>query len=157
MTSYCVYVPAYPAGEGDFAEKIKFMPDGFSWAACFFGPFWCLWQKSWLALVLWLGSAAMLAAGIGLERIAVTPALAAVELLSILFGYEASSLLRRTLERRGMRCVDVVVAANLNIAEKVFFDRRSPQIEHQPLPSIRAAAWRPGEFPSVGLFPETRR
>src|SRR4051812_28041644 len=43
-------------------ERVKFVREGFSWAAFFFGPLWLLFHRLWLTFLLWVVAAVALAA-----------------------------------------------------------------------------------------------
>jgi hypothetical protein len=77
-------------------------------------------------------------------------------LLSLLVGFEAASLRRWTLNRRGWRQVGVVVGDDLESAERRFFSwwvsgDRTPPRPAATVPTARATL---PQQEIVGLFPE---
>jgi hypothetical protein len=91
-------------------------------------------------------------------------------LLALLMGLEAASLRRWTLSRRNWRQLDIVVADNLEQAERRFFDRWSAKrralgddfvaVDRGGPPPTRNIAGQPFSPPPlpqngiIGLFPE---
>jgi hypothetical protein len=99
-----------------------FVPEGFSRAAFWLGPFWLAWHKLWLELLVWLAVFFLLASrevsfvsGWAIFLIAV--------LLELLLGLEANNLRRARLRRNGYRLADVAAGATLDDAERSFFRR----------------------------------
>jgi hypothetical protein len=84
------------------------VPEGFSWGAFLFGPFWLLAHRLWLPALLWsvaapAAAALLVAAGVGGGG-AVVASLA----LQFLLGCHARDLQRRGLARRGYAQAHVV-------------------------------------------------
>jgi hypothetical protein len=81
----------------------------------------------------------------------------AVQLLvAFLIGMEAATLRRWTLLRRGWRDCGVVIANDVEIAERRFFDARSARAARAPSP-VSPAPGPPYAQPGsgvIGLFPE---
>lgn len=123
MPAYCIFLPRKELRAREFAEAPTFVADGFSWPAFYFGPIWCVWRRSWLGFFLWTLSAAALTTAIFAFRIPVPGVLTMISLVSFAIAMEASVLVRRSLERRGMYLVDYVVAPNREQAEHRFFER----------------------------------
>jgi len=154
VTVYMVFEP--PERDGDAverAERIVFVPDRFTWSAFLFTPLWMLWHRLWLALLVYL--AVMAAVIVGLERAGFgTGARAAiVALIALLIGFEAPSLRRWNLRRRGWRELGTVIGDDLETAERRFFDAWVTPERKSP-PAV-APAVRPGSPATdvVGLFP----
>src|SRR6478672_11524495 len=51
-----VYTVHLKGSKDDLAalERAVFVREGFSWAALIVGPLWLLWNRLWLALIVWL-------------------------------------------------------------------------------------------------------
>ncbi len=85
-------------------EDVLLVPERFSWAAFFLGPFWFLWHGAWpLAAALgvaWLGMLALPPLQGGVLSF----------LLSLLVGLEGQAWRRWYLRWRGYEEVDVVLA-----------------------------------------------
>lgn len=123
MQTYTVYEAPSPAADRiDRAEALVFVKDGFSWAAALFTAIWMLVHRLWWAL---LGYVLLLAglqfAGTLLKVDQQWIGLASLG-LNILVGFEAESLRRWALERRGWTNVGAVTGKNLAECERRFFD-----------------------------------
>jgi hypothetical protein len=160
MSVYTVHEPPQRFVAAPEAERFAFVRDGFSFWAFLFGPLWMLWHRMWLVLIGyilvlgWLETVVRLvggSAGIG----------AAISfLISLLVGFEAGTLRRFTLSRRGWNTIGVVSGDDLEDAERRFFDewvRRAvvppptPVTAPPPAPMPRTTQQAPQV---VGLFPE---
>ncbi|MGC1778418.1 MAG: DUF2628 domain-containing protein, partial [Xanthobacteraceae bacterium] len=89
-------------------ERYVFVRDGFHWWAFLLTPLWMLRHRLWLVLVIYLVVTAAidgLLRGLGCSVFLIM--LTGV-LISLLIGFEASTLRRYTLDRRGWRNVGVV-------------------------------------------------
>jgi hypothetical protein len=159
MPVYTVHQPPLRRDEieGDPA-RIAFVRDGFSFWAFVLGPLWMLWHRLWLVL---LASCVVLAAiYFGLLKTGASPGVRGVVwlLIGILIGLEASSLRRWTLRRRGWTDIGVVVADDLNMAERRFYDAWTAGADTlAPEPPSSPPARRPSAPASrdvIGLFPQ---
>jgi Protein of unknown function (DUF2628) len=159
MPVYTVHQPPLRRHEAESdPARIAFVRDGFSFWAFLLAPLWMLWHRLWLVLLVYC----VVQTGIhfGLLKIAASPtARGAVSLLiAILVGLEASSLRRWTLQRRGWTNIGVVVADDLNMAERRFYDAwtaGADTLAAEPPaapPARRAAA--PASRDVIGLFPQ---
>lgn len=87
------------------------VPEGFSWAAFVFGPFWFAWHRLWWwaagLLALTLAAAFLLPEEIGTV---------AILTLHLLAGMEARDARRARLARRGLPMQGVVAAPDLDTA-----------------------------------------
>lgn len=158
--TYTLHVPRDALSGPAALERAELVRDGFSWGAFVFTAFWFFWHRLWLVgLAVLVG---LFALGLGLRFIGLPlfPTYLAVSLLSLLIGFEAASLQRWTLARRGQAMVDVVGAANADEAEAKAFARFLADDEAVPGPGPRPSLWRlsgePHE-PVLGLFPDRER
>jgi Protein of unknown function (DUF2628) len=174
MTVYTVHGPP-PRKNEDAADPARFVfvRDGFYFWACLLAPLWMLRRRLWLVLLLY--ALVMAATHAALWALGVSAAVtAAVELLiALLVGFEAASMRRWTLTRRGWNNAGIVVAPDRETAERRFFDSwvansghannfgradtwaaaRSASPQAAPMPPTPAQG--PAAAPSViGLFPE---
>ena len=110
------------------ADRAALVPDRFSLWAAVFGPFWLLRHRAWraLALVIALDAAALVLSYLGLVPVAALSPLGWLQ--AIWLGIEGNDMRRAALERRGMRAVDIVSAANAEAAERRFFERWRPEM-----------------------------
>jgi hypothetical protein len=160
MTVYTVHEPP-PGKRGGKAlsERIQFVRDGFYFWAFLFGPFWMLWRRLWLVLVLYLVGLGVIQFALWSVEAPITVQFVVAVLIAILVGFEAGSLRRWSLSRWRER--GIVVAPNLEMAERRFFETWpardvSPQPPSPPAPP-------PGthvptsDADVIGLFPEPHR
>ena len=130
------------------------MRDGFSFAAFLFGPIWLLWHRLWLALIGYIGVAAVVVAGMKLIGASYGIRSLVGLLFALLLGFEASSLQRWTLTRRGWRDRGIVVGEDMETAERRFFAAWvatiGSQVRQPHAPKLRM----PSGNDVVGLFPE---
>ena len=152
MAVYAVYEPPEPRADRlDRAESLAFVKEGFSWPAALFAPLWLLVKRLWLAFVAYV--VAVSALGLGLPALDAEHwtgfALIAVH---VLIGFEADTLRRRKLERRGWRLVGTVTGPNLVDCERRFFEDWLPR---QPVLDVGVAG--DASSPEHGREPGRRR
>jgi Protein of unknown function (DUF2628) len=142
------------------ADRVIFMHERFSLGAFLLAPLWMIRHRLWLVLIFYLVGMGLIAYGLrvsGAGWIVVALVFALVHLLA---GLEATSLLRWTRIRHGWRESGVVIADDLDMAERRFFDHRAAlRLAAKP-----AAVLSPGQLPAaqvgtshpdiIGLFPE---
>jgi Protein of unknown function (DUF2628) len=164
MSVYAVYEPPLRAHESaPDPERFVFVRDGFSFWAFSLAPFWMLRHRLWLAFVAYVIVA--LALLVGLRFIAASGALTIVVslLLAVLVGFEAATLRRFALSRRGWRNVGIVVGDDLELAERRFFDAWVYKFSVEranPGPGASPPAWgaplsRRTSSDVIGLFPQS--
>jgi hypothetical protein len=123
MSVYTVYEPPLKAHESaPDPERFVFVRDGFSFWAFLLAPFWLLRYRLWLAFIGYVIVA--IALQIALRWIGASPTVTVIvaALFSLLVGFEAATLRRFTLSRRGWRNVGLVVGDDIDSAERRFFD-----------------------------------
>jgi hypothetical protein len=164
MAVYSVFEPPERSNDAAVdAERFAFVRDGFSFAAFLFGPIWMLWHRMWIVFVGYLGAGVLLAAAFHLIAASGGARSLAGLLLSVLVGLEAASLRRWTLIARGWRDQGIVVADDLEAAERRFFAAWVPPVRNHsmqppppsspplpPAPKLRM----PAGDDVIGLFPE---
>ena len=162
MPVYTVHQPPLRHGSGE-ADPTRFalVRDGFSFWAFLLAPVWMLWRRLWLGLLGYLIIVAVLR--VTLSAVGASPITAALVglLLGILVGLEAASLRRWTLARRGWKNLGVVVADDLDSAERRFFDAWVAGARSFPAPLPAAAppaspprVTSPAPPDVIGLFPQ---
>ena len=159
MAVYTVHEPPLRSGDlAPHADRFVFVRDGFSWGAFLVAPLWMLRHGLWLALVLYVLTAGAIGAGAAFYRPPALIMAAVAFLLSLLLGFEASTLRRWALGRRRWTNVGVVVGDDIELAERRFFDawiRRAPALAPAAAPTAPAAGMRaPAASDVIGLFPE---
>jgi Protein of unknown function (DUF2628) len=163
MAVYTVHEPLPRKDEASAnPDRFDFVRDGFYFWAFLLGPLWMLWRRLWVVTVLYF--VATIALGVGLWAIRAPEDARFVVwfLFSLLIGFEAGSLRRWTLTRRGWRNIGVVVGDDLESAERRFFAAWTPQGSSDAVTLTPAASTsplvarlpRPGDDQVVGLFPQ---
>src|SRR6185437_6930281 len=162
MPTFTVHQPRPRRDEAAInPERFVFVRDGFYFWAFLLAPLWLLWHRLWLAFVLYLvvnavvDVALMLIGAPDIVKIAVALAIA------LLVGFEAGTLWRWTLQRRGAKALGFVVGEDREIAEQRFYAEWAKHPGNPLPPSTPAGAQsmpvRPGPPPApevLGLFPE---
>jgi hypothetical protein len=123
MSIYTVYEPPLKAHESaPNPERFVFVRDGFSFWAFLLAPWWMLRHRLWLALTGYVILAIALSVALRFAGASTTVTLIAGALFSLLVGFEAATLRRFKLSRRGWTNVGIVVGDDLESAERRFFD-----------------------------------
>jgi hypothetical protein len=122
MASFCVFTADHvPLSE---PESFVLVRDGFSWPAALAGPLWALGHG------LWREAAGMLLVGAALGALARFAGLAAPSGLALLLGaalllgWHAADLRTRGLWRAGYRAEGLIVAPDLEQAERRYVEAR---------------------------------
>jgi hypothetical protein len=149
MPTFTVHEPPNPPADRiDRAEQLVFVKDGFSWLAALFGPIWLLAHRLWWPL---LGFVLLSAA---LQLLTYVPVLGprwtglAGLALSLLVGFEADTLRRWGLQRRGWTTLGTVTGKTTFECERRFFESWLPT---QPILAGRGETQAPaGGWPRLG-------
>jgi hypothetical protein len=160
MKSFTLHVPADAApGEADALDDAEVVKDGFSWGAFLFTFLWFFWHRLWLAGLAVLAAVVALLLALSVLRIDGAAGFAAVLLLSLLIGLEASSLRRWTLRKR-KPVADVVTASGRDEAEAKSFARwLARSAEHRAASRPANVSMSPYRRPDpvIGLFPDAEQ
>lgn len=138
MATYLVYEPANNPRTQEAAERVVFLRERFSPWAFIFTPFWLLRYRLWLVFVLWLiAFFAIQIVGVALG-FGPYAAGAASFFPSLLIALEATSLRTRKLVKLGYREAAVIIADDLDTAERRFFEtwRAKPAAPMPPSPPL---------------------
>ena len=163
MPTYTVHAPPPRQGETTSApERFVFVRDGFHTWAFLLTPLWLLWRRLWLVVACYLVVAAALGVALYILDVSSVVKIFASALLSLLIGFEASTLWRWTLTRRGYRPLGFVVGDDRESAERRFFtswvarapEPSSPSTPTLPEPRYSAPLRRAAASDVIGLFPE---
>ena len=161
MAVYTVHEPPLRSGTtSPEPERFVFVRDGFSFWALLFGPVWMLRHRMWLVLIGYVVIVVGISAVLHVTGSArVGPAV--WTLLGFLIGFEAGTLRRFTLRRRGFSNIGVVVGDDLELAERRFFDAwvRGSSRDQAATRAEAAATFSAARLPDpsshvLGLFPE---
>ena len=158
MKTYLVFEPAEGGRDAAAADRVVFLREKFRWLALIFGPLWLLWNRLWLAFVVWLIAILMLAIVayvFGLDEKAAAPLM---WLPTLIVAFEGTELLRRKLLRRRFRESGVMVAQDFEDAERRYFadwQGRAPVVAAKsPVASATPVSSAPSSNSVFGLFPE---
>jgi hypothetical protein len=153
MAAFAVFEPPVRAGRpaADHAERFVFLRERFNWAAFLVGPLWMIWRRLWLVLIIYLVVLGLVEFGLRRLGIASQARFTVYFLIALLVGIEAVSMRRWTLLRRGWRDRGIVIADDLEMAERRFFDSWSAESATPPPPPPYAPVSSAGV---IGLFPE---
>jgi Protein of unknown function (DUF2628) len=168
MSIYTVYEPPLKAHESaPDPDRFVFVRDGFSFWAFLLAPWWMLRHRLWLALICYVILAVTLSVALRVIGTSVTVAVIAGALFSLLVGFEAATLRRFGLARRGWRNVGIVVGDDVESAERRFFDAwtnwpnktwaERPSVDGASRTSSSAMGVPMARRPSsevIGLFPQ---
>jgi hypothetical protein len=166
MPTYTVHQPPPRKGEAASApERFLFLRDGFHFWAFVLTPFWLLRYRLWLAFVLYLAVSIVLSIALALVGAGATVQFFAGLLVALLIGFEASTLRRRKLARRGWKMLGFVIGEDLEMAERRFFGAwaKEENLRAGAVPPAPPAAPEPRYFAPmrratppdiIGLFPE---
>lgn len=150
MRFYTVHAPS--ASAPNSGDGLVFVSDGFSWAAVAFGPLWLFYHRLWLALAGWIAIAGLLVAASLVLGLTPAAGFFIYYLLLLLLGWEAPSLRRFGLARRGYAMIDVAAGGNADEAALVHFSRQQkPPVTLQPRAQPRTPLASGGS--SAGLSP----
>jgi hypothetical protein len=138
------------------AERVVFLREKFSWPALFLGPFWLAWRRLWLALALWLLAFFALGVAMVLLKLDNSMMSAAYFVPSLIAAFEATALRRRKLLSKGMREAGVVIAQDIEIAERRFFADWAKRAATAPAerPAAAGSVLPLAPSPVLGLFPQ---
>ena len=162
MPVYTVHEPSRHGSDDDtiaHTSRFVFVRDGFHFWAFLLTPLWLLRHRLWLEFIAWLVIVAGVTFALRLLGIDVMAGGWVGLLIAILVGIEASSLRRWKLARRKFEQVGVVVADDLEMAERRFFDGWMAHGE-RPTPAFPPSAPPPSPFAPpaateiIGLFPQ---
>jgi|SoiMethySBSTD1v2_1073268.scaffolds.fasta_scaffold908401_2 uncharacterized protein DUF2628 len=161
MAIYTVHEPPLKRDETEpDPERFAFVRDGFAFWAFLLAPLWMLRHRLWLVFVGYVLLTIVLQ--VVLRALGVSTTVMAVVgfLVALLIGFEAASLRRFSLTRRGWRNVGIVSGDDLEAAERRFFDAwvsgPAPVTVSRaaPLPTSSVPIIRRVPSDVIGLFPE---
>jgi hypothetical protein len=161
MRAFAILEPSgYQHAPIEHADRFIFLPDSFSLGAFLFAPLWMIWRRLWVVLILYSVGIGLSGYGLRLLGIGWTAVAVVFGLIHLLVGFEATSLVRWTRVRHGWRECGIVIADDLDMAERRFFDNRAahgtaarstPGLAPGQLPAAQVG---PSQPDVIGLFPE---
>jgi len=164
MPTYTVHAPPRRKGETASApERFLFVRDGFYFWAFLLAPLWLLLHRLWLAFIIYVVGFGLVEFGTTALRTSLNTHFMVAFLIALLVGFEASSIWRWTLARRGWTTLGFVIGEDAEMAERRFFAEWSKRATNAPAdptslsgPKYSLPARRSPPSPSdvIGLFPE---
>ena len=164
MPTFTVHEPPPRQGEAASSpERFVFVRDGFHFWAFVLAPLWLLVKRLWLAFAIYIVVSVVL--GVGLALLGVSASLQGVVglMLALLMGFEAASVRRWTLARRGWKTLGFVVGEDAEMAERRFYaawaNRQAappaaPPALPEPQYGTPVRRGPPSPTDVIGLFPE---
>src|SRR5262245_21319943 len=116
----------------DRAEQLAFIGDRFSFLAAVLGPVWMLVHRVWLGALLYAVAAVAILSGVLAAGLGPGWLVLLLAALNVIVGFEASSLRRWALERRGWQTLGTVCGRNLEYCERQFFGSWLPDQHSVP-------------------------
>jgi hypothetical protein len=161
MPTFTVHAPPRREDEAPASpERFAFVRDGFHGWAFLLAPLWLIAHRLWLALALYVLVSAVVATGLALLGASSSAQGIAAFAIALLVGFEASSLRRWTLTRRGWATLGFVVGEDRDSAEHRFFTQWAERGESAPRrpaespPTVPLRRGPPTGHDVIGLFPE---
>lgn len=139
MKSFTVHLPPSPPAERlDRAESLVFVKDGFSLFALIVAPIWMLANRLWLVLFIYIVVFAALQ--LSFSAFGLTEQVTSLIFfgLNLLVAFEADTLRRWTLERRGYTLIGTVTGDSYDVCQRRFFETWLPTV-----PAFEAAEMAP--------------
>ena len=162
MPTFTVHAPPRKDGEAPASpERFAFVRDGFHGWAFLLAPLWLIAYRLWLALTLYVVVTVAIAAALAVLGASFSAQAIAAFCIALLVGFEAATLRRWTLTRRGWAMLGFVVGEDQDLAEHRFFTQwaaggaKGPSVEDAP-PVLTTPVRRgpPTGRDVIGLFPE---
>ena len=117
-----------PPGHADTAigeaDRFIFLQEKFGFWAFLFGPLWMIWQRLWQELLVYLLGLVTIGSGLYVLGVGLPAMILILVLIQLLLGLEAMTLVRGMRVRRGWRDCGIVIADDLDLAERRFFGDR---------------------------------
>ena len=123
MLTFTVHEPPDPPADRiERADRLVFVKDGFSWLAALFAPLWMLVHRLWWALLGYL--LAIVALRLAQKFGGLTESTIGLMTfgLNLLIGFEADTLRRWALDRKGWHMLGSVSGRTVDECERRFFD-----------------------------------
>jgi hypothetical protein len=155
VPTYTVHEP-HPIAEDidERATRLVFIKEGFALFAFVMPVLWLLFNRLWLALILFLVVTVAVVGGVTYAGGNATAAAWASFILNLLFGFEARNIHRGVLSRKGYQLVGVVTGRDLEAAERRFLSEWLPDAQTTRVtaePPTQTQSQSGGSVPSVGM------
>jgi hypothetical protein len=153
--------PPRPGATESDPERFLFVRDGFHFWAFLLAPLWLLLRGLWLVLLGYVVIIGLIGGGFYWMGAPSLLKFFGSLLVALLIGFEAATLWRWTLTRRGWRTLGFVVGDDAEAAEQRFFaewTKRAGAAPPPPAPEPQYATpvrrGPPSGSDVIGLFPE---
>jgi hypothetical protein len=163
MPTYTVHAPPLREGNKTDPELFVFVRDGFYFWAFLLAPFWLLVHRLWLALFGYIVITSLIGFVFYWVRVPFTLEFFGSLAVALLVGFEAATLWRWTLARRGWTTLGFVVGDDVETAERRFYAEWTRAAPAQSSPAMPAQTFAtpvrrgsPSGNDVIGLFPEPR-
>lgn len=140
------------ASREERAESLVFVPDGFSWGALLFGPFYFLVKREWAGLLAFVVAAIAMRGVLSLVDANAGAVMVASIVLAVLAGFEANEIRRASLSFFGWREIAAVTGRSLAECEHRFFDAWLASE-----PPVTPSAWRVSPLAAEGRLGTLKR
>ena len=166
MPTYTVHAAPPRAGETESdPQRFVFVRDGFHFWAFALAPLWLLVHRLWLVLLGYVAASVLIGGVFYVAGASGGLRFLGTLLFALLIGFEAASLRRWTLARRGWRTLGFVVGDDEENAERRFFAAWTSRAATPPAPRPAAEPnyatpvrrGQPSGSDVIGLFPEPGR
>ena len=157
MPTFTVHAPPQQSGRSAEPERFVFVRDGFYFWAFLLAPLWLLLRRLWLAFAGYVVLIAIVEVALYLIGTPRPVDFLVGLLIALLVGFEAATLRRWTLGRRGWSMLGFTVGDDIESAEQRFFSTWAEKKTEPAAPvAFAAPVWRGQPSPSdvIGLFPE---
>jgi Protein of unknown function (DUF2628) len=156
LKTFLVFEPQAGNRTPEEAERVVFLREKFSWPGLMFGPLWLLWNRLWLGLAFWLAAMALIGAAVAALRLESFIAVLVLSVPSLILAFEATLLRQQKLAADGFRDAGVVLAEDIESAERRFFDGWLAREKGKPQsPSSLPPLPQPTPSPVIGFFPDS--
>ncbi len=133
----------------------------FTFGRFLLAPLWLLLHGLWLALVIYVVGYGVVGGALTILHASAKAQFLAGLLIALLIGFEAPSIWRWTLTRRGWTTLGFVVGEDAEIAEQRFFSEWTRRAVTSPPPyfvrpehAVPVRRGPPSPSDVIGLFPE---
>lgn len=164
MPTFTVHAPPRRQGEAPASpERFVFVRDGFHGWAFLLAPIWLIARRLWLALLVYVVVTAAVAGALAALGASASAQGIAAFAIALLIGFEAPSIRRWTLARRGWGTLGFVVGEDRDAAERRFYAQwaarpqstsAAPVSEPPTAPTVPVRRGPPTGRDVIGLFPE---
>jgi hypothetical protein len=132
MSAFAVLEPPGYRDAAEHTDRFIFLQERFSLAAFLLGPLWMIWQRLWLELPVYIAGIIVIGYGLYALGAGSSATTLALGLIQLLLGLEATALVHGMRVRHGWRDRGIVIADDLDLAERRFFDSRTAQRSATP-------------------------